>query len=109
MDYKELAKQFGSIATGEPITAADVQAELRSKSYVVQGGKLSPSELFRLKAYAKKRTIKRIVDEAFSADAAMVRRRPFAMARGTDPLYDRAEQQRLKIEAWAGFRAGPIR
>ena len=136
MDYEELAKRIGNIPTGEPVTSADIQAELRSKSYVVQGGKLAPSELFRLQAYAKKRTIKRIVDEVFAADAARAKQKPapkrdtaqamrrseliekamavapkrtLAMARGTDPLYDPKIQARFKVEAWASYRAGPVR
>ena len=136
MNYEELAKRIGNIPTGEAVSAADVQAELRSKAYVVQAGKLSPSELFRLGVYAKRRAIKRIVDEAFAADArakqvaqpkrdtagAMRRsalidqalataasRRPLAMAKGFDPLFDPKIQARFKVEAWAGYRAGLIR
>ena len=135
MNYEELAKRIGNIPTGEAVSAADVQAELRSKAYVVQAGKLSPSELFRLKTYAKRRAIKRIVDEAFALDASRAKpvaqpkrdtaqamrrsalidmalatsRRPLAMARGTNPLFDPAIQARFKLEAWAGYRAGPVR
>ena len=113
MDFENLAKRIGNIPTGEAVSAADVRDELRSKSYIVQGGKLSPSELFRLGVYAKKRTIRRIVAEAFAADAVRARpvvaRKPLAMARGTDPLFDPAIQARFKLEAWAGYRAGPVR
>ena len=136
MDYEELAKRIGTIQGGHPVSALDVEQEFRSKNYVVQGGKLAPSELFRLQVYAKKRTIKRVVDEAFAADAAKAKqkpapkrdtaqamrrseliekamtvapRRPLAMARGVDPLFDPAIQARFKLEAWAGYRAGLIR
>ena len=113
MNYEEIAKKIGNIQGNEPVTAADVQAEMRSKGYVVQGGKLSPSELFRLSVYAKKRTIRRIVAEAFAADAVRARpvvaRKPLAMARATDPLYDRETQARYKAAAWAGYRAGLVR
>ena len=136
MDYEELAKRIGTIPTGEKVTAADVLAELRSKSYISQAGKLSPSELFRLGVYAKKRAVKRVVAESFANDAARTKqktapkrntaeamarsalidqamavapKRALAMARGTDPLFDPAIQARLKLEAWAGFRAGPVR
>ena len=134
MNYEELAKRIGTIPTGEAVSAEDVQAEMRSKGYVVQGGRLSPSEQFRLGVYAKRRAIRRVVDEAFAADArakqvaqpkrdtagAMRRsalidmalatsRRPLAMARGFDPLFDPKIQARFKVEAWAGYRAGLIR
>lgn len=137
MNFEELAKRIGVIQGNEPVTALDVQAELRSKSYVVQGGKLSPSEFVRLKVYAKKRAIKRVVDESFANDAARTKqktaprrntaeamarselidqamavapkRRALAMARGTNPLFDPVIQARFKLEAWAGFRAGPVR
>ena len=135
MDFEKLAKRIGNIRTGEAVSAEDVKAEMRSKGYVVQGGELSPTELFRLGVYAKKRTIRRVVDESFELDAlrahavarkrpvaqamrtsqlidqalATARKRPLAMARGTDPLYDPAIQARLKLEAWAGYRAGPVR
>ena len=135
MDFEALAKRIGNIPTGEAVSAADVRDEMRSKGYVVQGGKLSPTELFRLGVYAKRRTIKRVVAESFALDArakpvvapkrdtalAMRRsalidqalataasRRPLAMARGTDPLFDPAIQARFKLEAWAGYRAGPV-
>ena len=136
MNYEELAKRIGNIPTGEAVSAADVQAELRSKAYVVQAGKLSPSELFRLKTYAKRRAIKRIVDEAFELDAvrakkvvqpkrdtalamrrselidqamATASRRPLALAKGFDPLYDKTTQAKFKVLAWAGYRAGLVR
>ena len=116
MNFEELAKRIGVIQGNEPVTALDVQAELRSKSYVVQGGKLSPSEFVRLKVYAKKRAIKRVVDESFANDAARAKRivapkRPLAWALGreTNPLFDPAIQAKFKAEAWAGFRAGPVR
>ena len=113
MNYEELAKKIGTIRTGEAVSAEDVKSELRAKSYVVHNGELSPSEMFRLRVYAKKRTIKRIVDEAFAADAARARpvvaRKPLAMARATDPLYDPTIQARFKVLAWAGYRAGPVR
>ncbi len=113
MNFEELAKKIGTIQGGHPVSAADVKAELRSKSYVVHNGKLSPSEMFRLKTYAKKRTIKRIVDEAFAADAARARpvvaRKPLALAKAIDPLFDRETQARFKVEAWAGYRAGLVR
>ena len=136
MDYEKLAKKIGNIRTGEAVSAADVRDELRSKSYIVQGGKLSPSELFRLGVYAKKRTIRRIVAEAFAADAVRARpvaqpkrdtalamrrselidqamatasRRPLALAKGFDPLYDKTTQAKFKVLAWAGYRAGLVR
>ena len=135
MDHEELAKRIGTIQTGESVTSADVQAELRSKSYVSHNGQLSPSEFDRLKVYAKRRAIRRVVDEAFAADAVRAKkvvqpkrdtalamrrselidmalatsRRPLALARGTDPLFDPAIQARFKLEAWAGYRAGPVR
>ena len=138
MNFEELAKRIGVIQGNEPVTALDVQAELRSKSYVVQGGKLSPSEFVRLKVYAKRRAIKRIVDEAFAADAdrtkqktapkrntaeamrrselidqamAMAPKRPLAWALGreTNPLFNKVIQAKFKQEAWAGFRSGPVR
>jgi len=113
MNYEELAKRIGNIQGNEPVTAEDVRAEMRSKSYVVQGGRLSPSELFRLGVYAKRRTIKRVVAEAFAIDAVRARpvvaRKPLAMARAIDPLYDRETQARYKEAAWAGYRAGLIR
>ena len=114
MDYEGIAKRIGNIPTGEAVLAADVRDELRSKSYVVQGGKLSPTELFRLGVYAKRRTIKRVVDEAFALDAVREKqvvapKRPLAMAKGFDPLYDQEVQKRFKLEAWAGYRAGLIR
>ena len=135
MNYEELAKKIGTIPTGEAVSAEDVRDELRSKAYVVHNDELSPSEMFRLKVYAKRRAIRRVVDEAFAADAVRARpvaqpkrdtaqamrrsalidqalatsRRPLAMARGTDPLFDPAIQARFKLEAWAGYRAGPVR
>ena len=135
MDYEKLAKKIGNIRTGEAVSAADVRDELRSKSYIVQGGKLSPSELFRLKTYAKRRAIKRIVDEAFALDASRAKpvaqpkrdtaqamrrsalidmalatsRRPLALAKGFDPLYDKTTQAKFKVLAWAGYRAGLVR
>ena len=114
MDYEELAKRIGTIPTGEPVKSSDVETELRSKSYISQAGKLSPSELFRLGVYAKRRAIQRIVDEAFANDAARAKRivapkRAIALARGTNPLFDPVIQARFKLEAWAGFRAGPVR
>ena len=112
MDHEELAKRIGTIQTGESVTSADVQAELRSKSYVSHNGQLSPSEFDRLKVYAKRRAIARCVDAAFVADAKakpVVARKPLAMARATDPLYDPTIQARFKVLAWAGYRAGPVR
>ena len=136
MNFEELAKKIGNIPTGEAVSAEDVRAELRSKGYVVQGGRLSPSEQFRLGVYAKRRAIKRIVDQSFIDDArakpvvapkrdtalAMRRsalidqalataasRRPLAQAKGFDPLYDPTIQARFKVLAWAGYRAGPVR
>ena len=135
MDFENLAKRIGNIPTGEAVSAADVQAELRSKAYVVQAGKLSPSELFRLKTYAKRRAIKRIVDEAFELDAVRAKkvvqpkrdtalamrrselidmalatsRRPLALAKAINPLFDRETQARFKLAAWLGYRAGPVR
>ena len=138
MNFEELAKRIGVIQGNEPVTALDVQAELRSKSYVVQGGKLSPSEFVRLKVYAKKRAIKRVVDESFANDAARTKqktapkrntaeamarsalidqamavapKRPLAWALGreTNPLFNKVIQAKFKLEAWAGFRAGPVR
>ena len=114
MDFEKLAKKIGNIPTGEAVLAEDVRDELRSKSYVVQGGKLSPSELFRLKTYAKRRAIKRLVDAAFALDAVKAKqvvqpKRDTALAKGSDPLYDREVQARFKVFAWAGYRAGLIR
>ena len=136
MDHEELAKRIGTIQTGESVTSADVQAELRSKSYVSHNGQLSPSAFDRLKVYAKRRAIARCVDAAFVADAvrakkvvqpkrdtalamrrselidqalATASRRPLALAKGVDPLYDPKIQARFKLEAWAGYRAGLIR
>ncbi len=117
MDFEKLAKQIGSVPTGQAVTGADVEQELRSKSYVLQGGKLSASEQFRLGVFAKRRAIKRLVDEAFANDAAMAKQkpapkratRPLAMAKAVDPLTDPETQLRFKEQAWAVFRAGPIR
>ena len=136
MNFEEIAKRIGTIRTGEAVSAEDVKSELRAKSYVVHNGELSPSELFRLGVYAKRRAIRRVVDESFANDAkakqvvqpkrdtaqAMRRsalidqalataasRRPLAMAKGFDPLFDPKIQARFKVEAWAGYRAGLIR
>ena len=136
MNFEELAKKIGTIRTGEAVSAEDIKSELRAKSYVVHNGELSPSEMFRLRVYAKRRAIKRLVDQSFIDDAkakqvvqpkrdtaqAMRRselidqalataasRRPLALAKGVDPLFDRETQKRFKLEAWANYRAGLIR
>ena len=135
MNFEEIAKRIGTIRTGEAVSAEDVKSELRAKSYVVHNGELSPSELFRLGVYAKRRAIRRVVDEAFAADAVRARpvaqpkrdtagamrrsalidmalatsRRPLALAKAINPLFDRETQARFKLAAWLGYRAGPVR
>jgi len=136
--YQKIAVALGEVG-GVPITGDDVRVEMRSKAYnknIGGDGLLPPTEMSRLSRNVRHQVAQRIVAEAFAADAVRARpvaqpkrdtagamrcsnlidqalatasRRPLAMAKGTDPLYDPTIQARYKEAAWAGYRAGLIR
>ena len=136
--YQKIAVALGEVG-GVPITGDDVRVEMRSKAYnknIGGDGLLPPTEMSRLSKNVRHQVAQRIVAEAFAADAVRARpvaqpkrdtalamrrselidqamatasRRPLALAKGFDPLYDKTTQAKFKVLAWAGYRAGLVR
>ena len=137
--YQKIAVALGEVGgvpiTGDDVRV-EMRSKAYNKN-IGGDGLLPPTEMSRLSRNVRHQVAQRIVAEAFAADAVRAKpvaqpkrdtaqamrrselidqamataasRRPLALAKGVDPLFDRETQKRFKLEAWANYRAGLIR